>query len=200
MTFSETATAVYGVYFKLQGFAFLPIIGMNNGMVPIIAYNYGARKPARIMQTIKLAIAYAVGIMVVAVVVFQIFPVQLLGVFQASEEMLAIGVPALRTLSLCFLVGGFTIVASSVFQALGEGAAEHVHLYFPPVGAGAPAGLPVFPDGRAQPGLVVLPGGRSPGWGVGGLLSQAGLPAGDPSAGAGGLPLLIQGENFLQVY
>ena len=82
----------------------------------------------------------------------------------------------------------------------GEGAAEHVHLYFPPVGAGAPAGLPVFPDGRAQPGLVVLPGGRSPGWGVGGLLSQAGLPAGDPSAGAGGLPLLIQGENFLQVY
>lgn len=99
-------------------------------MVPIIAYNYGARKPARIMQTIKLAIAYAVGIMVVAVVVFQIFPVQLLGVFQASEEMLAIGVPALRTLSLCFLVGGFTIVASSVFQAPGEGAAEHVHLYF----------------------------------------------------------------------
>ena len=73
------------------------------------------------MQTIKLAIAYAVGIMVVAVVVFQIFPVQLLGVFQASEEMLAIGVPALRTLSLCFLVGGFTIVASSVFQALGKG-------------------------------------------------------------------------------
>ncbi|MBD9196347.1 MAG: hypothetical protein EGQ09_04730, partial [Clostridiales bacterium] len=69
VTFSETATAVYGVYFKLQGFAFLPIIGMNNGMVPIIAYNYGARKPARIMQTIKLAIAYAVGIMVVAVVV-----------------------------------------------------------------------------------------------------------------------------------
>ena len=121
VTFSETATAVYGVYFKLQGFAFLPIIGMNNGMVPIIAYNYGARKPARIMQTIKLAIAYAVGIMVVAVVVFQIFPVQLLGVFQASEEMLAIGVPALRTLSLCFLVGGFTIVASSVFQALGKG-------------------------------------------------------------------------------
>ena len=100
VTFSETATAVYGVYFKLQGFAFLPIIGM---------------------QTIKLAIAYAVGIMVVAVVVFQIFPVQLLGVFQASEEMLAIGVPALRTLSLCFLVGGFTIVASSVFQALGKG-------------------------------------------------------------------------------
>ncbi len=121
VTFSETATAVYGVYFKLQGFAFLPIIGMNNGMVPIIAYNYGAKKPERILQTIKLAITYAVIIMVVAVIVFQVFAAQLLGFFQASEEMLAIGVPALRTLSLCFLIGGFTIVASSVFQALGRG-------------------------------------------------------------------------------
>lgn len=121
VTFSETATAVYGVYFKLQGFAFLPIIGMNNGMVPIIAYNYGAKKPERILQTIKLAITYAVIIMVAAVVIFQVFAAQLLGFFQASEEMLAIGVPALRTLSLCFIVGGFTIVASSVFQALGRG-------------------------------------------------------------------------------
>ena len=121
VVFSETATAVYGVYFKLQGFAFLPIIGMNNGMVPIIAYNYGARKPDRIMETIKLAIRYATLIMVVAVVLFQIFPAQLLGIFQASPEMLTIGVPALRILSLCFLIGGFTIVASSVFQALGKG-------------------------------------------------------------------------------
>lgn len=121
VAFSETATAVYGVYFKLQGFAFLPIIGMNNGMVPIIAYNYGARKPDRILQTIRLAITYAVCIMVVAVIIFQVFPVQLLGFFQASQEMLAIGVPALRTLSLCFLIGGFTIVSSSVFQALGKG-------------------------------------------------------------------------------
>ena len=115
VVFSETATAVYGVYFKLQGFAFLPIIGMNNGMVPIIAYNYGARKPDRIMETIKLAIRYATLIMVVAVVLFQIFPAQLLGIFQASPEMLTIGVPALRILSLCFLIGGVTIVASSGF-------------------------------------------------------------------------------------
>lgn len=121
VAFSETATAVYGVYFKLQGFAFLPIIGMNNGMVPIIAYNYGAKKPERILQTIKLSITYAVVIMVVAVIVFQIFAAQLLGFFQASPEMLAIGVPALRTLSLCFIIGGFTIVSSSVFQALGRG-------------------------------------------------------------------------------
>ena len=121
VSFTETATAVYGVYFKLQGFAFLPIIGMNNGMVPIIAYNYGARKPDRIVKTIKLSITYALSIMVVALIVFQVFPAQLLGIFQASEEMLAIGVPALRTISLCFLIGGFTIVASSVFQALGRG-------------------------------------------------------------------------------
>lgn len=121
VAFSETATAVYGVYFKLQGFAFLPIIGMNNGMVPIIAYNYGAKKPERILQTIKLAITYALIIMVVAVAVFQIFPTQLLGFFQASPEMLEIGVPALRILSLCFIIGGFTIVSSSVFQALGRG-------------------------------------------------------------------------------
>ena len=121
VAFSETATAVYGVYFKLQGFAFLPIIGMNNGMVPIIAYNYGAKKPERILQTIKLAITYALIIMVVAVAVFQIFPTQLLGFFQASPEMLEIGVPALRILSLCFIIGGVTIVSSSVFQALGRG-------------------------------------------------------------------------------
>ena len=121
VSFSQTATAVYGIYFKLQGFAFLPIIGMNNGMVPIIAYNYGARKPDRILKTIQLAILYAVCIMIVAVAVFQILPGQLLGIFQASDGMLKIGIPALRTMSLCFLVGGFTIVASSVFQALGRG-------------------------------------------------------------------------------
>lgn len=121
VAFTETATAVYGVFFKLQGFAFLPIIGMNNGIVPIIAYNYGARKPDRIMQTIRLAMTYALCIMVVAVFVFQIFPDKLLSIFQASDEMLSIGIPALRTLSWSFLFGGVTIVVSSVFQALGRG-------------------------------------------------------------------------------
>ena len=121
VAFTETATAVYGVFFKLQGFAFLPIIGMNNGIVPIIAYNYGARKPDRIMQTIRLAMTYALCIMVVAVFVFQIFPDKLLSIFQASDEMLFIGIPALRTLSWSFLFGGVTIVVSSVFQALGRG-------------------------------------------------------------------------------
>ena len=121
VSFTETATAVYGVFFKLQGFAFLPIIGMNNGMVPIIAYNYGARKPDRIMQVIRLSATYALCIMVVAVAVFQFLPDRLLGIFQASEDMLAIGIPALRTLSWSFLFGGVTIVLSSVFQALGRG-------------------------------------------------------------------------------
>ena len=121
VSFTETATAVYGVFFKLQGFAFLPIIGMNNGMVPIIAYNYGARKPDRIMQVIKLAMTYALCIMIVAVLIFQFLPDKLLGIFQASDEMLAIGIPALRTLSWSFLFGGVTIVLSSVFQALGRG-------------------------------------------------------------------------------
>ena len=121
VSFSETAAAVYGVWFKLQGFAFLPIIGMNNGVVPIVAYNYGARKPDRIVKTVKLAIQVALCIMVVALALFQLAPDKLLGFFQASPDMLTIGSPALRTMSLCFLVGGFTIVASSVLQALGKG-------------------------------------------------------------------------------
>ncbi|MDO4515845.1 MAG: MATE family efflux transporter [Bacillota bacterium] len=121
VAFSETAAAVYGVWFKLQGFAFLPIIGMNNGVVPIVAYNYGARKPERITRTVKLAVQVALVIMVIAIALFQLVPDKLLGCFQASPDMLAIGVPALRILSLCFIVGGFTIVASSVFQALGKG-------------------------------------------------------------------------------
>ena len=121
VSFSETAAAVYGVWFKLQGFAFLPIIGMNNGVVPIMAYNYGARKPDRIVKTVKLAVQVALCIMAVAIALFQLAPDKLLGFFQASPDMLTIGVPALRTMSLCFIVGGFTIVASSFLQALGKG-------------------------------------------------------------------------------
>ena len=121
VSFSETAAAVYGVWFKLQGFAFLPIIGMNNGVVPIVAYNYGARKPDRIVKTVKLAVQVALCIMAVAIALFQLAPDKLLGFFRASPDMLTIGVPALRTMSLCFIVGGFTIVASSVLQALGKG-------------------------------------------------------------------------------
>lgn len=121
MAFTSTAAAVFGVYFKLQSFVFMPVFGLNNGMVPIVAYNYGARKPERIMKTMRLSIIYAVAIMVVGFAVFQLVPEALLAIFDASEEMAEIGVPALRIISFSFLGAGFGIVSSSVFQALGHG-------------------------------------------------------------------------------
>lgn len=121
MAFTSTATAVFGVYFKLQSFIFMPVFGLNNGLVPIAAYNYGARKPKRIMKSIKLSIIYAESIMFVGVLIFQFCSAGLLGIFNASESMLEIGVPALRIISLSFLLAGFGIVCSSVFQALGHG-------------------------------------------------------------------------------
>lgn len=121
MGFTDTATAVFGVYFKLQSFIFMPVFGLNNGMVPIIAYNYGARNRKRILDTMKLAILAAMGIMLVGLAIAELFPAQLLGIFNASEEMLAIGVPALRIICSCFVFAGFGIVSSSVFQALGHG-------------------------------------------------------------------------------
>ena len=121
IVFTPTAVAVLGVYFKLQSFIFMPTFGLNNGMVPIIAYNFGAKKPERIIKTIKLSILYAVCMMAAGLLVFQVFPVQLLHIFNASDNMIAIGVPALRIISLSFLLAGFGIVCSSVFQALGHG-------------------------------------------------------------------------------
>ena len=124
IAFTSTATAVFGVYFKLQSFIFMPVFGLNNGMVPIVAYNYGAQKPDRIIKTIKLSIAYAVGIMAVGLLLFQLVPHVFLGLFMAEGaggDMLAIGVPALRTISYSFVFAGFAIVCSSVFQALGHG-------------------------------------------------------------------------------
>lgn len=121
IAFSSTATAVFGVYFKLQSFIFMPVFGLNNGMVPIIAYNYGAGKKSRVVKIIKLSIAYAVGIMFVGLIILQIIPDKLLLMFNASETMLAIGVPALRIISTSFLFAGFCIVCGSVFQALGNG-------------------------------------------------------------------------------
>ncbi len=119
--FSSTAAAVFGVYFKLQSFFFMPLFGLNNGMVPIIAYNYGAKNKKRMLRTMKLAILYAVGIMFIGFLVMQIFPAQLFSLFEASSDMLAIGVPALRIISTHFLVAGFCIIAGSTFQALGNG-------------------------------------------------------------------------------
>ena len=115
------AQTVFGVYFKLQSFIFMPIFGLNNGMVPIIAYNYGAGKRERVIQTMKSSIMFAVGIMMAGLAAMQIFPAQLLGFFTATEELLVIGVPALRTICLSFCFAGYCIVVGSVFQALGNG-------------------------------------------------------------------------------
>ena len=121
MAFSATAVAVFGVYFKLQSFVFMPIFGMNNGMVPIISYNYGARKPERVKKTIRLAVFYAECIMLVGFCIFQFLPDKLLSLFAASDAMLAIGIPALRIICPHFLLAGIGIVMGSVFQALGNG-------------------------------------------------------------------------------
>lgn len=121
IAYSSTAVAVFGVYFKLQSFVFMPIFGLNNGMVPIISYNYGARRPERVKKTIRLAVCYAEGIMVLGFCIFEFFPGQVLGLFSASQAMLTIGIPAMRIICLHFLLAGTSIVLSSVFQALGNG-------------------------------------------------------------------------------
>mgnify|MGYP004469049593 FL=1 len=119
--FSSTAVAVFGVYFKLQSFFFMPVFGLNNAMVPLIAYNYGARRPARMKQTIRWAVIYACSIMAVGLLLMQLMPDVFLRLFDASDDMLRIGVPALRTISLAFVGAGYAIVLSSTFQALGKG-------------------------------------------------------------------------------
>ncbi len=125
IAFTDTATAVFGVYFKLQSFVFMPVFGLNNGMVPIVAYNFGARRPDRIIKTIKLSVMYATAFMVLGFLVFQLFPGPLLDLFRSEEDaagdLLAIGIPALRVISYSWLLAGFGIVSGSVFQALDHG-------------------------------------------------------------------------------
>ena len=121
ITFSSTAVAVFGVYFKLNSFVFMPVFGLNNGMVPIVSYNYGAQNKKRLTKTIKLAIMYAVCIMLIGIMLFQFMPDVLLKLFDASDHMLEIGIPALRVISLSFAFAGICIVISSSLQALGHG-------------------------------------------------------------------------------
>lgn len=121
LMFSSTAATVFGVYFKLQSFIFMPVFGLTNGMIPIVAFNYGARNKKRIYQTLKLSAIIAVSIMLVGVIIFRTVPGALLGLFEASDHMLAIGVPALRAISLSFVFAGFCIICSATFQALGNG-------------------------------------------------------------------------------
>ena len=121
LMFSEVAVSVYGIYFKLNSFIFMPVFGLTNGLIPILAYNYGAQKKKRIIQGIKLSVGLSCSIMVIGTLVFQLAPVQLLGLFDAEPEMIGIGVKALRTISWSFIFAGYGIVVSSAFQAFGNG-------------------------------------------------------------------------------
>ena len=119
-SFSETAIAVFGVYFRLQSFIFMPVFGLNNGLIPVLSYNYGARRKDRIQEALRFAMTLAVGIMIVGFLIMQLFPRDLLGFFNASEEMIAIGVPALRTISISFIMAGVCIAMGSIFQAFSK--------------------------------------------------------------------------------
>ncbi|QTQ11583.1 MATE family efflux transporter [Treponema parvum] len=118
--FSSTAIAVYGVYFKLNSFIFMPVFGLNNGMIPIIAFNYGAKQRSRIIKTIKSALSLSLLIMTIGVILFETAPAALLKLFNASNAMLEIGIPALRTIAPSFFGAAFAIILISVFQALGN--------------------------------------------------------------------------------
>lgn len=121
IAFTETAVSVFGVYFKLQSFVFMPVFGVTNALVPIVGYNYGARSKERIRQATRLALGIVLAIMAAGTLIFQLAPRWLLGLFSASETMIAIGIPALRVISLSFCLAGVAITLSSVFQALGDG-------------------------------------------------------------------------------
>ncbi len=120
MAFSSTATAVFGVYFKLQSFFFMPVFGLNNGIIPVLAYNYGARKRERILEALRFGITLAFSIMLVGTLIFEAIPGVLLGFFNASEDMLALGEPALRIIAVHFPIAGISIALSSVFQAFAK--------------------------------------------------------------------------------
>ena len=116
----ETAATAFGIYFKLNSFIFMPVFGLNNGVVPIIAYNYGAQQRTRMVETIKRSTIYASAIMVLGMAIFQIFPGELLKIFKATDTMMAVGIPALRIISLSFCMAGACIALGGCFQALGK--------------------------------------------------------------------------------
>ncbi len=126
MANGNAAAAIFGVYFKLQSFVFMPVFGLNNGIIPIIGYNYGARNRKRIIKTTRSGILFAVSLMTIGFILFQALPETLLGFFNATEDMLAVGVPALRTISICFPFAGACIVVGSVFQAFGKGVSSMI--------------------------------------------------------------------------
>lgn len=121
ISFSITAVSVFGVYYKLQNFIFMPIYGLTTGMIPIVAYNYGAKQKKRILDTVKLSTCISVIIMFIGLIIFQLFPLKLLSLFNASDEMLEMGIPALRIISISFIFAGISLTLSATFQALGNG-------------------------------------------------------------------------------
>ena len=121
VAYSTTAVAVLGIYFKIQSFVFMPVFGLNQGAMPIMGYNYGARDKKRLMDTYKEGLKLALIVMGLGLLLFQLLPGELLEMFDASPEMLRIGVPALRIISLCFLPAAFGIISSTMFQATGHG-------------------------------------------------------------------------------
>ena len=118
--FSEMAVSVFSIYYKLQQFVFMAVLGMNNALIPILSYNYGANQMERIRESIRFALWMSCVIMAIGTVVFKLFPTQLLYLFDAKEAMLSIGIPALRTISVSFVFAGISMVLCSVFQALGS--------------------------------------------------------------------------------
>ena len=119
--FSSVCVSVFGAYFKLQSFVFMPVFGLTNGMIPIVAFNYGAQRPDRMKKTVRLSVIHAVAVMIVGLVVFQVIPDKLLLLFNADEEMLTVGCRALRIISLSYVFAGYGIVVSAVLQSLGHG-------------------------------------------------------------------------------
>ena len=119
--FSETATGVFGIYFKLQSFFFMPLFGINNAVISIVAFNYGARNPDRMLKTLKLSVAAGLTIMLVGLAAFQLVPELMLSLFDPSPEFMSMAVRALRTISWCFPVAAVCIILGSTFQALGTG-------------------------------------------------------------------------------
>ena len=119
--YSDMAVNVLGIYYKLQSFVFMPIFGLNNGMTPIVAYNYGARNKDRIMKVLKYSLLSSIVIMVIGTAIFWIFPKELIMLFSPNEEMLRLGIPAFRIYSLCFILAAFDVIAIASFQALGNG-------------------------------------------------------------------------------
>ncbi len=120
-SYGETATGVFGIYYKLQSFFFMPVFGLNNATISIVAYNYGARYPKRITKCLKIGVVSVLVIMLLGVLAFQTVPALLLSIFSPTEDFLAIGISALRTISLCFPLAAIGIALGASFQALGNG-------------------------------------------------------------------------------